>query len=61
MEMRYWWLLNCEAQDIFAFHYHPGLENLGDYPSNTTLPTSIAMSGRITYNKTIHLRICPGL
>ena len=33
MEMRYWWLLNCEAQDIFAFHYHPGLENLGDYPS----------------------------
>ena len=33
MEMRYWWLLDAEAQDIFAFHYHPGLENLGDYPS----------------------------
>ena len=33
MEMRYWWLLDAEAQDIFAFYYHPGLENLGDYPS----------------------------
>ena len=33
MEMRYWWLLDAEAQDIFTFHYHPGLENLGDYPS----------------------------
>ena len=33
MEMRYWWLVDQEAQDIFEFHYHPGLENLGDYPS----------------------------
>ena len=33
MEMRYWWLVDSEAQDIFEFHYHPGLENLGDYPS----------------------------
>jgi len=31
--MRYWWLVDSEAQDIFEFHYHPGLENLGDYPS----------------------------
>jgi hypothetical protein len=33
METRYWWLLNAKAQDIFTFHYHAGLENLGDYPS----------------------------
>jgi hypothetical protein len=33
MEMRYWWLMDQEAQDVFEFHYHPGLENLGDYPS----------------------------
>ena len=33
MEMRYWWLVDSDAQDIFEFHYHPGLENLGDYPS----------------------------
>ncbi len=33
MEMRYFWLLDNEAQSQFAFHQHPGLENLGDYPS----------------------------
>ena len=33
MEMRYWWLVDTEAQDIFEFHYHPGLEILADYPS----------------------------
>lgn len=33
MEMRYWWLVDTKAQEIFEFHYHPGLENLGDYPS----------------------------
>jgi hypothetical protein len=33
MEMRYFWLLDQEAQRNFAFLQHPGLENLGDYPS----------------------------
>ena len=33
MEMRYMWLLDQEAQKLFAFHQHPGQENLGDYPS----------------------------
>ena len=33
MEMRYWWLLDQEAQKLFTFHQHPGQENLGDYPS----------------------------
>ena len=33
MEMRYWWLLDQEAQRLFTFHQHPGQENLGDYPS----------------------------
>ena len=31
MEMRYVWLLDGEAQNMFKFHYHPGQENLGDY------------------------------
>ena len=33
MEMRYFWLLDRQAQLNFAFHYTPGHENLGDYPS----------------------------
>ena len=33
MEMRYFWLLDGEVQKLFRFHYQPGQENLGDYPS----------------------------
>jgi len=33
MEMRYFWLLDTEAQKTFTFHYTPGQENLADYPS----------------------------
>ena len=33
MEMHYFWLLDGEAQKYFKFHYQPGQENLGDYPS----------------------------
>ena len=33
MEMRYFWLLDGHHQKIFSFQYHPGFENLGDYPS----------------------------
>ena len=33
MEMRYFWLLDTEAQKNFTFHYTPGQENLVDYPS----------------------------
>ena len=33
MEMRYFWLLDGEAQRSFSFYYQPGQENLGDYPS----------------------------
>jgi hypothetical protein len=42
MEMRYFWLLDAEAQSLFRFYYQPGQENLGDYP-NIILPTSIGM------------------
>ena len=31
MEMRYFWLLDGEAQKYSKFHYQPGQENLGDY------------------------------
>ena len=31
MEMRYFWLLDAEAQKYFTFHYHPGQKNLADY------------------------------
>jgi hypothetical protein len=33
MEMRYFWLLDEGVQKLFRFHYQPGQENLGDYPS----------------------------
>ena len=33
MEMRYFWLLDHEAQKMFEFLYAPGQENLGDFPS----------------------------
>ena len=33
MNMRYFWLLCHEAQKLFKISYHPGQENLGDYPS----------------------------
>jgi hypothetical protein len=33
MEMRYFWLLDGEAQCLFQLYYQPGQENLGDYPS----------------------------
>ena len=33
MEMRYFWLLDQEAQRMFEFIYQPGQENLGDYPT----------------------------
>ena len=33
MEMRYFWLLDQQAQNMFNFAYHPGQENLEDYPS----------------------------
>ena len=33
MEMRYMWLLDHAAQELFSFQHHPGQENLGDYPS----------------------------
>eukprot|EP00804_Cyclotella_cryptica_P024532 CCRYP_014642-RA/>CCRYP_014642-RA protein AED:0.43 eAED:0.49 QI:0/-1/0/1/-1/1/1/0/187 len=33
MEMRYFWLLNGHINKLFNFQYHPGLENLADYPS----------------------------
>lgn len=33
MNMRYFWLLCSEAQRILKVEYHPGAENLGDYPT----------------------------
>ena len=33
MEMRYFWLLDAEAQKMFEFLYARSHENLGDFPS----------------------------
>jgi hypothetical protein len=33
MEMHYFWLLDGKTQKYFKFHYQPGQENMGDYPS----------------------------
>jgi hypothetical protein len=32
-EMRYFWLLDGVAQQLFQFYYQPSQENLGNYPS----------------------------
>jgi hypothetical protein len=37
MEMRYFWLLDGKNQRLFSFQYHPGFENLADYPSKAHL------------------------
>jgi hypothetical protein len=37
MEMRYFWLLDGANQKLFDFQYHPGFENLADYPSKAHL------------------------
>jgi hypothetical protein len=46
MEMRYFWLLDGEAQQIFQFYYQPGQENLGNYPSKH-------------HTADIHHHVCP--
>ena len=33
MEMRYFWLLDQQAQKYFNFAYQPGLESMEDYPT----------------------------
>jgi hypothetical protein len=33
MEMQYFWLLDGKVEKLFGFHYQPGQENLGNYPS----------------------------
>jgi hypothetical protein len=33
MEMRYFWVGDKEAQDIYGIKWHPGQENLADYQS----------------------------
>eukprot|EP00804_Cyclotella_cryptica_P019676 CCRYP_016442-RA/>CCRYP_016442-RA protein AED:0.39 eAED:0.39 QI:0/0/0/1/1/0.5/2/0/309 len=35
MEVRYFWLLDGKIQKLFSFQYHPGFENLADYPSKS--------------------------
>jgi hypothetical protein len=46
MEMRYFWLLDGEAQQLFQFYYHPGQENLGNYPSKH-------------HTADVHQNVCP--
>ena len=33
MKMRYFWTCEKEAQDVYSFEWHPGMENLVDYQS----------------------------
>jgi hypothetical protein len=33
MEMRYFWTCEKDAQKVFLFKWHPGMENLADYQS----------------------------
>ncbi len=33
MEMRYFWTCEKDAQKVYSFEWHPGMENLADYQS----------------------------
>ena len=33
MEMRYFWTCKKDAQKVYSFKWHPGMENLADYQS----------------------------
>ncbi len=33
MEMKYFWTCEKDAQKVFLFNWHPGMENLADYQS----------------------------
>ncbi len=33
MEMRYFWTCEKDAQKMYSFKWHPGMENLADYQS----------------------------
>ena len=33
MEMRYFWTCEKDAQKVYSFKWHPGMENLADYQS----------------------------
>jgi hypothetical protein len=46
MEMQYFWLFNGKVQKLFPFHYQPGQENLGIYPSKHC-------------SANIHQHVCP--
>jgi hypothetical protein len=46
MEMHYFWLLDGKTQKYFKFHYQPGQENMGDYPSKH-------------HTANIHQHVCP--
>ncbi len=45
-EMRYFWLLDGEAQQLFWLYYQPGQENLGNHPSKH-------------HSADIHQHVCP--
>eukprot|EP00804_Cyclotella_cryptica_P000705 CCRYP_000993-RA/>CCRYP_000993-RA protein AED:0.40 eAED:0.40 QI:0/-1/0/1/-1/1/1/0/237 len=57
MEMRYFWLLDGHINKYFDFQYHPGLENLADYPSKAH-PGSHHLSVRPLY---VHMSTSPRL
>jgi hypothetical protein len=46
MEMRYFWFLVGKTQKYFKFHYQPGQENMGNYPSKH-------------HTADIHQHVCP--
>jgi hypothetical protein len=46
MDMRYFWLLDGEAQQLFRFYYQSRQENLGNYPSKH-------------HTADIHQQVCP--
>eukprot|EP00804_Cyclotella_cryptica_P022079 CCRYP_019736-RA/>CCRYP_019736-RA protein AED:0.25 eAED:0.37 QI:0/-1/0/1/-1/0/1/0/181 len=56
MEMRYFWIADQVAHQQFRVHWHPGLENMGDYyTNNITQPLTTNESAPTTSsNKLAH-------
>jgi hypothetical protein len=62
LEMRYFWTCEKDAQNVYSFKWHPGMENLADYQSKDhpgAHHTVVSPPGTSTCNKAKHSeRVC---
>ncbi len=60
MEMRFFWVRNKEAQNIYEICWHLGQENLEDYQSSTTQGLTTEMYTPGLYTKKTPQGFYPG-